>query len=221
MTVTETIEDLRSQLVRSVNRLQFDRQGSTPMYPDGSWDIAFIRRRGRVMVLRTGLTTFTSHLDHGPGDEVVWVSFAPSSYMPLMPGQTVLNEGVVLPLVGNDRFRLGSDVIEIPTYDNAESFVSRLERAGIVENNALVASVVSGDNRAMTERTMQRHFLRTTGMTYKAFTQIERARKAMTLLRLGRPAADVAFALGYSDQPHMIRSLKAVLGQTPRQIAQA
>lgn len=190
------------------------------MHPDGAWDIAFVRRRGRVMVLRTGLTTFTSHLDHEPGDEVVWVSFAASSYMSLMPGQTMLNEGVMLPLIGKDRFRLGSDVIEIPTFDNVESFVSRLERTGIVERNALVASVVSGDNRAMTERTMQRHFLKTTGMTYKAFTQVERAQKAMTLLRLGRPAAEVAFALGYSDQPHMIRSLKSILGQTPRQIAQ-
>ena len=55
---------------------------------------------------------------------------------------------------------------------------------------------------------MQRHFLKTTGLTYKAFTQIERAQKALSLLQQGRPAADVAFALGYADQPHLIRSLE-------------
>ena len=66
---------------------------------------------------------------------------------------------------------------------------------------------------------MQRHFLRTTGLTYKAFTQIERAQKALGLLQQGRPAADVAFALGYADQPHMIRSVKAIMGLTPGQIA--
>lgn len=191
------------------------------MHPDGCWDIAIIRRRDQVTVLRTGLTTFTSVLSYEPGDEVVWVAFAPSSYMPLMPGQTMLNEGVVLPMIGKDRFWLGTDVIEIPTFDNVESFVSRLERAGIVENNDLVASIVSGQPKAVTERTMQRHFLKTTGMTYKAFTQVERAQKAMTLLRLGRPAADVAFVLGYSDQSHMIRSLKGIMGQTPSRITRA
>ena len=66
---------------------------------------------------------------------------------------------------------------------------------------------------------MQRHFLKTTGLTYKTFTQIERAQQAMALIAQGRPAADVAFALGYSDQPHMIRSIKAIMGQTPGQIA--
>ena len=39
------------------------------------------------------------------------------------------------------------------------------------------------------------------------------------LLQQGRPAADVAFALGYADQPHMIRSIKAIMGQTPGQLA--
>ena len=68
---------------------------------------------------------------------------------------------------------------------------------------------------------MQRHFLRTTGLTYKTFTQIERAQKAMALLQMGRPAADVAFALGYSDQPHLIRSLKAIMGETPGRSSQA
>jgi AraC-like DNA-binding protein len=38
-------------------------------------------------------------------------------------------------------------------------------------------------------------------------------------LRMGQAAADVAFALGYADQAHMINSLKAIMGQTPGQIA--
>lgn len=219
MQLAETIEGFRSPHIRSVNRIRFDGSGLEPMHPDGCWDIAIIRRGDQVAVLRTGLSTFTSKLDHQPGDEVVWIAFAPSSYMPLMPGQTMLNEGVMLPMIGKDRFWLGTDVIEIPSFDNAESFVARLERNGLIENNDLVAAIVSGRPKAMTERTMQRHFLKTTGMTYKAFTQVERAHKAMTLLRLGRPAAGVAFALGYADQPHMIRSLKSIMGQTPGQIA--
>jgi len=112
-------------------------------------------------------------------------------------------------------------VREIPTFENADVFVERLVRDGIVENNDIVASVVEGHPKAMSERTMQRHFLRTTGLTYKSFTLIERAQKAMSLLRMGRPAADVAFALGYADQAHLINSLKAIMGETPGQITRA
>src|SRR5690606_6142226 len=102
-----------------------------------------------------------------------------------------------------------------------DSFVEKLIRNGIVEDNRLVASVVSGHPMAMSERTLQRHFLKTTGVTYKTFTQIERAQKALALLQQGRPGADVAFALGYSDQPHMTRSVNAVMGLTPSQFSRA
>lgn len=129
------------------------------------------------------------------------------------------DQGVVLEAIGRDRFRLGADVIEMPTFDRVDGFVERLLRKDIVADNTLVASVVSGHPMAMSERTLQRHFLKTTGLTFKTFTQIERAQKAVALLQQGRRAADVAFALGYADQPHLIRSVKAIMGATPGQIA--
>ena len=69
--------------------------------------------------------------------------------------------------------------------------------------------MVEGQPKAMTERTLQRHFLRTTGLTYKHFTLVQRAQKAVAMLQMGRPAVDVALALGFSDQAHMINSLRA------------
>jgi hypothetical protein len=152
------------------------------------------------------------------GDEILAINFKASSYMPLMPGEAMRDQGIVLETIGQDRFWLGTDVLEIPSFDNVDGFVAKLLRSSIVEDNSLVASVVSGHPMAMSERTMQRHFLKTTGLTYKTFTQIERAQKALTLLQQGRAAADVAFALGYADQPHMIRSVKAIMGVTPGQV---
>lgn len=208
-----------SPVVEAVTHTTFNTDGSTLMQPDGCWDIAFLKSAAGTTVLRTGLTTSAVTHHFSAGDEILSIAFKPSSYMSLMPGERMRDEGVVLSNIGPDRFWLGSDVLEIPTLDTVDSFVARLLRAGIVEDNSLVASVVSGHPMAMSERTMQRHFLKTTGLTYKAFTQIERAQKALALLQQGRPAADVAFALGYADQPHMIRSLKAIMGQTPKQIA--
>ena len=125
------------------------------------------------------------------------------------------------PLLRFDGYYVLSDVLEIPNFGNADVFAQRLLRADIVQSNDVVAAILNGHPKAMSERTLQRHFLKTSGLTYKAFTQIERAQKAMGLLQIGRPAADVAFALGFTDQAHMINSLRAIMGQTPRQIAEA
>jgi hypothetical protein len=212
------LEGWASPIVESVTRTIFDRDGSVLIQPDGCWDVVVMKTAAGTSVLRTGLTTTAVTHTYSVGDEILAIAFKPSSYMAVLPGVRMLDDGLFLPRIGRDRFRLGADIFEIPRFDNVDGFVDRLRRTGVVENNALVASVVSGHRMAMSERTLQRHFLKTTGLTYKAFTQIERAQKAMALLQQGRPAADVAFALGYADQPHMTRSLKMIMGQTPGQV---
>lgn len=207
--------------VQSIGLMRFDATGETLMQPDGCWDIVIFKHDDEVEVLRTGLTTRSVVHRHAAGDEILVISFKPSSFMPSMPGEMMRDEGVVLEKFGKRKFRIGGDWREIPTFDNADVFVERLVRDGIVDSNAVVASIVDGQPKAMSERTMQRHFLRTTGLTHKHFTLVQRARKAVALLQRGQPAADVAFALGYADQAHMINSLRQIMGQTPRQIVRA
>jgi hypothetical protein len=207
-----------SPVVESVTHTTFTEDGNVQFRPDGCWDVAILKSAYGTVVLRTGLTTTAVTHRVAAGDEILAINFKASSYMSLMPGEEMRDQGVVLETIGRDRFWIGTDVLEIPSFDNVDGFVAKLLRGSIVEDNTLVASVVSGHPMAMSERTMQRHFLKTTGLTYKTFTQIERAQKALSLLQQGRPAADVAFALGYSDQPHMIRSVKAIMGVTPGQL---
>jgi hypothetical protein len=208
-----------SPVIAAVTHTTFASDGETLMQPDGFWDFAIMKSEGRTLVLRTGLTTRAVSHPHREGDEILTIAFKPSSFMPLMPGERMRDDAIVLDTIGPDRFWLGTDVVEIPTLETVDGFVARLLADETVADNALVASVVEGRPKAMSERTLQRHFLKTTGLTYKAFTQVERAQKAMAMLQQGRPAADVAFALGYADQPHLIRSLKAIMGQTPGQVA--
>jgi methylphosphotriester-DNA--protein-cysteine methyltransferase len=68
-------------------------------------------------------------------------------------------------------------------------------------------------------RSAQRHFVRTTGLTQDMIRQIDRARYATVLLQNGMSAAHVVSDAGYYDQPHLCRSLKRFIGQTPAQIA--
>jgi methylphosphotriester-DNA--protein-cysteine methyltransferase len=67
-------------------------------------------------------------------------------------------------------------------------------------------------------RSVQRRFLRATGLTRGTVDQIERARQTVTLLEQGVSIADAIYQAGYADQPHLTRSLKRFIGQTPRQI---
>lgn len=219
MPIIRKLEGWSSPVVESVSHTVFTEDTPIQFRPDGCWDFAILKSAHGTIVLRTGLTTAAVTHVGAAGDEILSINFRASSYMPLMPGEQMRDQGVALPLIGRDRFWLGTDVLEIPTFDNVDGFVDKLLRHSIVESNRLVASVVSGHPMAMSERTLQRHFLKTTGLTYKAFTQIERAQRAVALLQQGRPAADVAFALGYSDQPHLIRSVKAIMGGTPRELA--
>ena len=77
------------------------------------------------------------------------------------------------------------------------------------------------DRPELSERTVQRHFRYVLGVTPKALRQMLRAQRAVELLRGGLPIIDVAQNLGFADQAHLTRSLKALTGQTPGAIARA
>ena len=72
---------------------------------------------------------------------------------------------------------------------------------------------------SLSERTVRRRFLYATGMTQGVIRQIERAVQASEMLGSGVPILDVVYLAGYADQPHLTRSLKRFIGQTPAQLA--
>jgi methylphosphotriester-DNA--protein-cysteine methyltransferase len=55
-------------------------------------------------------------------------------------------------------------------------------------------------------------------MTFNYHQQIQRAHHAVKLLISGMSAASAALEAGYTDQPHMVKSLRSIMGRTPTQI---
>jgi hypothetical protein len=206
-----------SRYAANVGLRQYSEAGQEAMYPDNRWDFVVFRRRGRYSVLRTGFTTRPDIVPHEEGDEILTISFRPDCYMPTMLGDRMKNTAVFLDC-GSKKFWLGSDAFEIPTFGNADVFVERLAKKRLVECNPLVESILKRESLNISERTAQRQFLRTTGLTFKHFSMIGRAQKAISLLQTGQRSVDVAFALGYSDQPHMINSLRQIMGNTPSRL---
>jgi Helix-turn-helix domain len=207
-----------SRFVQSVTRVVYHRRSVDLSVPDGRWDIVIFRSRGKPTVLLTGATTRPITSVNKPGDELLCISFKPGVYMPAHAPAPLRDRAIVIGNPTSRSLSLGSQIFEIPDYENADDFVASLSKRDLLAYDELVDSVLTGEPRAASIRSLQRHFLQATGLTFNFHKQIERARLAMDLLRQGQDAVDVALEVGYTDQSHMINSLKSIMGQTPTQI---
>ncbi|HEY0977054.1 MAG TPA: helix-turn-helix domain-containing protein [Flavobacteriales bacterium] len=70
---------------------------------------------------------------------------------------------------------------------------------------------------ALEERTFERRFKRSVGISPRLFARIRRFQHTLHLLRVGdhRKLSDIAYAADYADQSHYIRSFKEFTGISP------
>lgn len=123
-----------------------------------------------------------------------------------------------LPLASKNSFWLFGSPWQLPDYDNADTFVGWLVSEGLLVRDPVVDAALQGHLEDRSLSTIQRRFRHSTGLTQSAARQIERARYATSLLQQGVSILDTVEQAGYFDQPHLTRSLKYLIGQTPAQI---
>lgn len=199
------------------------RAGSdyAPICPASNrWHLLFLRQNERIKVSVEGPLTRATPVTQAEGTEWFGVTFQPGTFLPSVSVRNLLNERAILPLAAKNSFQLVGSSFQIPDYENVETFVERLVREDLLVSDKIVKAVLSGQSPEMSLRTVRRRFLLATGLTYKALSQIERAKQAVDLLEQGIPLLDTAYQVGYADQSHMTRSLKHFMGYTPAQIAQ-
>ncbi|AKF10007.1 helix-turn-helix domain-containing protein [Sandaracinus amylolyticus] len=218
MSARRQVRSSDSPFVERVTRVTYDAAVRELSTPDGTWDLVVIEREGRRLVLQTGLITRPVELENDAGDAYLAISFKPGVFLAKQPGVSTVDRGIVQPILSPRAFSMHGETLEIPTFDNADDFVARLARRDLLARDELVADAARGDVRAIGTRTLQRHFVHALGITPKQLAQIQRACRAVELLERGVAPAAVAIEVGYSDQPHMTRALKALVGRTPGQI---
>jgi hemin uptake protein HemP len=146
------------------------------------------------------------------GTSAVVVSFSASAYLAGMKGDELLDSTKMLPSTDASHFILLDQIFCFPEYETAEELVQAMVGAGILKQNDIVASVLNGEPRAMSSRTMQRHFHEVTGISHKGLEKIRRAQEAVKLLQAGTASVEVAAEVGYSDQAHLTKDLKNIMG---------
>jgi AraC-like DNA-binding protein len=183
------------------------------------WEMVVTRYKGNTILTMRGPESKATPLHlSSVGAEWFGIRFKLGTVMPHLPASGLVDGDVNLPDASSKSFWLQGAAWQFPTYDNADTFVDRLVHEGLLIRNPVVESALQGKLRDVSIRTARRHFLRTTGLTQSTIHQIERARYATILLRQGVSILDTVFKAGYSDQPHLTKSLKYFIGQTPAQI---
>jgi AraC-like DNA-binding protein len=189
---------------------------------DGGWDLLVVEQRGTADVFLAGPMSKAMPVPYVEGSKYLAIHFQPGTYLRPVPASQVVDRTIPLPKVGDTGFRLGNTGLQIPTYDDVEALVAQLVRRELLLRDSVVAHALSrGQVLDLSARSVQRHFLRATGLTHASIRQIERAHRAAELLRQGTPILAVVDETGYSDQSHLTKSLKRFIGQTPARVLSA
>ena len=211
-----------SPFIERVWRARSTRAGSFLSIASPHSEMVVTRCQGEVFLTVRGPETKAA-VAQCPGDgEWIAVRFTLGTFVPhLLPGNLSDRRDVTLPRATAHSFWLRGSAWDYPSFANAETFVARLARRGLIVRNPIVDWMRDDHPRTLSPRTLQRHFLQATGLTHRAVRQIERARYATSLLKQGVSILDTVHEAEFFDQAHLTRSLKHLVGQTPGAVVQA
>ena len=205
--------------VERVWRCRSDRADTFLSVAANNFEMALTRLRGKTFLTLRGPETMATTMACPAEGEWIGIRFRVGTFMPrFLPGTLRDHRDVALPPATGHSFWLNGSALDYPDLDNAETFIKRLAKSGMLARDPIVEDTLQRRPGELSLRSVQRHFLRSTGVTYETFRQIERARCATNLLREGVSILDVVSRLGYFDQAHLTRSVRRFIGETPGKI---
>src|SRR5262245_22782783 len=182
------------------------------------WKMVVTRQRGAARMTVRGPETAATAVPVPQEAEFLGIEFSAGTFLrDLAPGRLV-DRDLTLPRLSDRAFRLDGSVWELPGPGTADAFVERLVRSGLLVHDPVVPEALAGEVAGLSTRSVERRVARATGLSRGAIARIRRAEQAVDLLSQGVPAAAVAGRAGYADQPHLHRSLRRYVGQTPAEI---
>ena len=186
---------------------------------DGGWELIVRQYQGRKSLLVAGPITKASVTSYPAGSEFLIIRFKLGLYIPSLPARNFIDREMPLPEASSQSVWLNGAPWQFFSYDNVETFLDRLVRDDALLWDPVVRDTLQDRPLEVSQRTVRHRFLHATGLTQTTLRQISRAHQAVSLLQQGVSILDAVYQLGYADQPHMTRSLKHFVGQTPAQIS--
>jgi hypothetical protein len=184
------------------------------------WQMVITKHEGKTKLTLRGPETKATPAYCPPGAEHFGIYFKHGVVMPHLPAIHLRDGMLDLPEGRSNSFWLNGSTWQIPDYENADTFVECLVHDELLTREPAVDAALRAVTPVLSVRSVQRRFLKATGLTRGTLSQIDRARYATSLLRREVSILDTVDLAGYSDQPHLTRSLKYFIGQTPAQLIQ-
>ncbi len=182
-------------------------------------ELVVTKLRGNITMTIRGAETKATPAGNTPADgEWLGIRLKIGTFLSQLPVGSLVDAKVTLPEAASNTFWLGGSAWQFPDYDNADTFIDQLARAGLLVREPIIHDAFLGRVQDLSLRSVQRRFLQAVGVTQSTARQIERARYAAFLLRQGISILDTMMEAGYFDQPHLTRALRHFIGQTPAQI---
>src|ERR1043166_5115708 len=128
--MTKRIRGSDSTLIAHVTEVTYEKLTRDVTLPDACWDLVVMKRRDETIVLQTGLITAPLPLDFDEGDAYLCISLKPSAFVPSHPGAVMIDRGLPRPLTTSRAFWFENERFEVPTFENAESLITRLAHSG-------------------------------------------------------------------------------------------
>jgi hypothetical protein len=182
------------------------------------WSMVISKWRGHITISLHGPETGATRKEFPAEGEWFGIAFKLGTFVPHLSPASLIDGNIVLPGTSGRSFSLCHSAWQFPNYENADTFVDQLVRSGILVHDPVISAIHRGHPPSLSLRTLQYRFLRSTGLSQRTIRQIERARYATSLLKQGVSIFDTVYKAGYSDQPHLTRSLKHFMGYTPAEI---
>ena len=208
-----------SPLVEQVWQTRSEPEESFISAAVSNWEIVVTRQGSTAQLTVLGPETSATAATIPEDATFFGIQFSLGTFMPRLPPGQLVDRALTLTPAGRTSFWLDGSRLAIPTPDDVDALVAKLVRAGTLAHDPLVPAAMAGTAVGLSARSIQRRVSRATGLTPGAIRQIRRAQAAVELLGDGITPPDAAYRAGYSDQPHLTRSLKRFVGHTPAEIA--
>src|SRR5215216_3790282 len=155
-----------SSFVKTIWRAQSEGAGSFISVAASHWEMVVTKYRGKTTFTVRGPETKATPLQYQWTDaEWLGIRFKLGAFMPdLPPGNLRDRRDVNLPEATSKSFWLQGSTWEIPSFENADTFVERLVRAGLLVRDPVVDAVLQGHPQALSPRSIQYRFVQATGL---------------------------------------------------------
>jgi hypothetical protein len=212
-------DSARSPMVERVWQTRSVPEESFISVAASNWEMVITRQDSVAWLTVLGPATKATTAPIPEDAEFFGIRFSLGTFMPRLPLGQLVDGGVTLPAATKRSVRLDGYRLELPGRDDVDAFVAKLVRTGLLEHDPVPQAAVHGPADGLSARSLERRVSRATGLTRGGIRQIRRAELAVRMLTEGVAPIDVALRAGYADQPHLTRSLRRFVGQTPAEIA--